>query len=36
MNNINIRVVFIDEKNTTKKPFGVLSYHIDKNNWLFI
>ena len=35
MNNVKKRIVIIDEQNMTKKPFGVHSYHIDKNIWTF-
>ena len=35
MNTIKKRIVIIDEQNMTKKPFGVHSYHIDKNIWTF-
>ena len=35
MNTIKKRIVIIDEQNMTKKPFGVHSYHIDKNIWSF-
>ena len=35
MNKIKKRPVITDEQNMTKKPFGVHSYHIDKNSWTF-